>query len=47
MADLKEASVLAVDCEGVSLGRVGSRLSLLQVATPSTTYIFDLQARFP
>ncbi|XP_067947528.1 piRNA biogenesis protein EXD1-like [Watersipora subatra] len=41
--DLKEYSTLSVDCEGVDLGRDGE-LCLLQVATPSKVYLFDIVA---
>ncbi|XP_067947535.1 uncharacterized protein [Watersipora subatra] len=41
--DLKEHSLLSVDCEGVNLGRDGE-LCLLQVATSSKIYLFDIVA---
>jgi len=33
--------MIAVDCEGVQLGRTG-RLCLVQVATPTKPYLFDI-----
>ncbi|XP_067947533.1 uncharacterized protein [Watersipora subatra] len=41
--DLREHSLLSVDCEGVRLGREGE-LCLLQVATSSKIYLFDIVA---
>ena len=34
-------SLLALDCEGIHLGRLG-KISLIQVATPSCCYLFDI-----
>eukprot|EP00927_Polykrikos_kofoidii_P043792 TRINITY_DN37893_c0_g1_i1.p1 TRINITY_DN37893_c0_g1~~TRINITY_DN37893_c0_g1_i1.p1 ORF type:complete len:398 (-),score=49.81 TRINITY_DN37893_c0_g1_i1:78-1271(-) len=40
LPDLLSARLVAVDCEGVALGRWG-RLCLCQVATPEKVYLFD------
>jgi len=37
----EKAKIIAVDCEGVNLGRNG-RLCLVQVATPTKAYLFDI-----
>lgn len=43
--ELQQASILGLDLEGANLGREGGSLSLLQIATSSTTYVFDIQVR--
>lgn len=37
--------VLAVDCEGINLGRNG-RLCLVQVATPTKAYLFGMSMKY-
>ena len=41
MRDKKRNQIIAVDCEGVNLGRNG-RLCLVQIATPSKPYLFGM-----
>lgn len=41
--DIATNSVIAVDCEGVALGRNG-KMCLLQIATAANVFLFDVQA---
>jgi len=40
--EIASNSVIAVDCEGVALGRTG-KLCLVQIATDQNVYLFDVQ----
>jgi len=41
--DIRGHKTIAVDAEGLNLGREGGRMTLLQIATPVKTYIFDVE----
>ncbi|XP_033761075.1 uncharacterized protein LOC117342894 [Pecten maximus] len=41
LAEIRNHDLLAVDCEGVDLGRTGE-LTVLTMATPDKTFIFDI-----
>lgn len=42
LAQLRRKEIVGVDCEGLSLSRFG-KLCLLQIATGSTVYLFDIK----
>jgi stage III sporulation protein SpoIIIAA len=44
LTKLADEKILALDCEGVDLGRPGGRLCLVQIATPSEVFLFDVEA---
>lgn len=41
VSDIRESSILALDCEGVDLGRDGS-ITIIQISTATQCYLFDV-----